>query len=204
MEGFELLQGVDEEREDLDAFAGLGAFEEHGDGADVELEAGHLEERFGGGGVVRRGRVGVDVRFVGEDPGGAPDGGEGVAEGEAAGAEDVGGRRAGELVEDGLDGGGLRLRRVVGEPGEVVTVRRGVVLVGGMPWIADAQRAAVAGRLSAGPDSAGPGELLVLPDRRQPGDAEGWRVRRTDLVGRVGWVLLPGDLAPERIGESVR
>jgi hypothetical protein len=94
---------------------------------------------------------------------------------------------------------------VVAGPEEAAEVRRGVVLVdGGRPWVEDARRAAVAGRLSVPRSTAGPGELLVLPDRREPGDADDWRIGRGAVKGRVSWVLLPGDQQLYRMGEAVR
>jgi signal peptidase I len=108
------------------------------------------------------------------------------------------------VVRAGRGDGTRAVRRIVGVPGETVALRHGAVVVGGMPWIEDARRAALAGRLSIPPTSVEPGRLLVLPDRRAPGDHAGWDVARRDVAGRVSYVLLPGDMAPERLGEPVR
>jgi len=93
------------------------------------------------------------------------------------------------------------LRRIVGLPGEEISVKRGIVHVSAQPWFADKPRGSMRQGADRSETMLTAGQVLVLPDA---GDAEGGSTPLADLTGRARWILFPGDFDLLRVGADVQ
>ena len=106
----------------------------------------------------------------------------------------------GDVVAVSRAGRAPLLRRLVGLPGEVVSVRRGVAEVEGAVLPAVLARPLFAQDLDLAPGRLAESEVLVLGDRRDRSEAPSARVAAGDLLGRASWILLPADHDFIRLG----
>ena len=110
--------------------------------------------------------------------------------------------RRGDVVAIRREGLAPVLRRVIGLPGERVSVLRGRAEVEGAGLSAALSRPRLAQDLTIPSIQLSRSEMLVLGDRRRKAEAGGARISTHALLGRASWILLPTDLDPLRIGAA--
>ena len=102
-------------------------------------------------------------------------------------------------AEAACNAGGTFIKRIVGLPGEKLSMRNGIVLIDGVPLLEPYLRPAYRGRESgAWPRIAGDGYFVLGDNRTMSCDSRRWGVvPRDNIIGRADGIYWP----PNRVGE---
>jgi signal peptidase I len=102
-------------------------------------------------------------------------------------------------VEAACSAGGTFIKRIVGLPGEKLSMRNGFVLINGVPLVEPYLRPGYRGRQSGDwPRIAGEGYFVLGDNRRMSCDSRRWGVvPRDNIIGRADVTYWP----PNRVGE---